>query len=187
MREIVLVRHGETEWSAAGRHTSVTDLDLTPDGERRAALLAGRLAGRSFGLVLCSPRTRAQRTAVLAGLAPVVTDGDLAEWNYGDYEGLTTAQIREHDPAWTIWSGTTPGGETAAQVATRADRVLDRVRPVLSSADVCLVAHGHFLRVVTARWLGLPPRDGALFKLETATLSVLGYERDTPTLLQWNA
>ena len=187
MREIVLVRHGQTEWSANGRHTSTTDLDLTPEGERRAKQLAARLAARSFGLVLCSPRTRAQKTAQLAGLTPAQTDADLAEWNYGAYEGKTTTQIRESNPGWSVWTGHTPGGETAAEVGARADRVLDRVRPVLATSDVCLVGHGHQLRVVTARWLGLPPRDGALFRLGTATINVLGYERDTPALLQWNA
>lgn len=187
MREIVLVRHGQTEWSANGRHTSVTDLDLTPEGERRARTLGGRLAGRSFALVLCSPRKRAQKTAELAGIGPLEIDDDLVEWNYGEYEGRTTPQIRETDPTWTVWTGTTPGGETAAQVGARADRVLNRVRPILAGADVCLIGHGHQLRVLTARWLGLPPQDGALFKLETATLSVLGFERDTPALLTWNA
>jgi broad specificity phosphatase PhoE len=187
MREIVLIRHGETEWSAAGRHTSVTDLALTPEGERRAAALAVRLAGHSFGLVLSSPRTRALTTARLAGLPDVVVDDDLAEWSYGAYEGLTTPQIRESDPRWTVWTGHIPGGETAAQVGARADRVLERVRPVLPAADACLVGHGHMLRVITARWLGLPPRDGALFMLETATVSVLGFEREVPVLLNWNA
>ncbi|NUT34505.1 MAG: histidine phosphatase family protein [Hamadaea sp.] len=187
MREIVLVRHGQTEWSAAGRHTSVTDLDLTSDGERQAKQLAARLAGRSFGLILRSPRTRARTTAQLAGLTPAEVDDDLAEWSYGEYEGKTTPQIRERDPGWTIWTGHTPGGETAAQVQARADRLLGRVRPALSAADVCLVGHGHMLRVITARWLGLPVRDGALFRLETATLSVLGFERETPVLLRWNA
>lgn len=187
MREIVLVRHGQTEWSAAGRHTSVTDLDLTPDGERQAKQLAARLAGRSFALVLCSPRLRAQKTAQLAGLTPAETDADLAEWNYGAYEGKTTPQIRDVDPGWTVWTGHTPGGETPAQVQARADRLLQRVRPALPTADVCLIGHGHMLRVITARWLGLPASDGALFRLETATLNVLGYERETPVLLHWNA
>jgi probable phosphoglycerate mutase len=187
MREIVLLRHGQTEWSAAGRHTSFTDLDLTAEGERRAKQLAARLAGRSFGIVLCSPRQRARKTAQLAGLSPVETDDDLAEWNYGDYEGLTTPQIRERDVGWTVWRGRTPRGETPAQVAARADRVLDRVRPALARTDACLIGHGHQLRVITARWLGLPPEDGALFRLETATINVLGFEWETPVLLRWNA
>lgn len=187
MREIVLIRHGQTEWSAGGRHTSVTDLPLTPEGERRAAALAPRLANRSFGLVLTSPRVRARTTARLAGLTDTVVDDDLVEWRYGEYEGLTTPQIRQKDPAWTVWTGYTPGGEAAEQVAARADRVLARVRPVLSSADVCLVGHGHMLRVIVARWLALPSRDGALFKLDTATLSVLGYEREAPVLSAFNS
>jgi broad specificity phosphatase PhoE len=187
MREIVLIRHGQTEWSANGRHTSVTDLALTPEGERRAVELSQRLAGRSFAVVLCSPRKRAQRTAELSGLGPIEVDDDLVEWNYGEYEGRTTSQIRESDPGWDLWTGRTPGGETAAQVGARADRMLNRVRPLLASADVCLIGHGHQLRVLTARWLGLRPEDGALFRLETATINVLGYERDTPVLLQWNA
>lgn len=187
MREIVLIRHGQTEWSASGRHTSVTDLALTPDGERRAAALSTRLAGRSFGLVLTSPRTRARATARLAGLSGAVVDDNLAEWSYGAYEGLTTPQIREADPSWTVWTGVSPDGESAAQVGARADRVLERVRPVLPAADACLVGHGHMLRVIAARWLGLPPKDGALFKLETATLSVLGFERENPVLSAWNA
>jgi len=187
MREIVFIRHGQTEWSATGRHTSVTDLPLTPEGERRASALAPRLAGRSFGIVLTSPRVRAQRTAQLAGLTDTTVDADLAEWNYGEYEGLTTPQIRQKDPGWTVWTGVSPGGESAAQVAARADRILERVRPVLATADACLVGHGHMMRVLVARWLGLPPRDGAYFTLETATLSVLGYERETPVLSALNA
>lgn len=187
MREIVLIRHGQTEWSANGRHTSVTDLPLTSEGERRATVLASRLANRSFGVVLTSPRTRARTTARLAGLADAVVDDDLVEWDYGEYEGLTTPQVRQRDPGWTVWTGYTPGGESGDQVGARADRVLERVRPALASADACLVGHGHMLRVVVARWLGLPPRDGALFKLETATLSVLGYERETPVLSTLNS
>jgi probable phosphoglycerate mutase len=186
MREIILVRHGQTEWSAVGRHTSFTDLPMTPEGERRAATLAARLANRSFGIVLTSPRKRAQDTARLAGLSDAQVDKDLAEWNYGEYEGLTTQQIRQHDPAWTVWTGYIPGGESAAQVGARADRVLERLRPMLPTADACLVAHGHLLRVLVARWLGLPPRDGSLFKLDTATLSVLGYEHEAPVLTAWN-
>jgi broad specificity phosphatase PhoE len=187
MREIVLIRHGETEWSASGQHTSVTDLALTPEGESAAAALAARLVSWSFGMVLTSPRARARTTAQLAGLPDAVVDEDLAEWAYGAYEGLTTPQIHEADPGWSIWTGVSPGGETAAQVGARADRVLERVRPVLAAADACLVGHGHMLRVITARWLGLPPQDGALFKLETATVSVLGYERKTQVLRAWNA
>ena len=164
MRQIVLIRHGQTEWSAVGRHTSVTDLQLTPDGERRASALGARLAG----------------------LTDNETDDDLAEWNYGEYEGLTTQQIQQRNPGWSIWTGHTPGGESADLVGARADRVLARLRPILPTADACLVGHGHMLRVLVARWLGLPPRDGSLFQLDTATLSVLGYERETPVLSAWN-
>lgn len=187
MREIVLLRHGQTEWSAAGRHTSFTDLSLTPEGERQAAQLAGRLAGRAFAAVLCSPLHRAVHTAALAGLEITATDDDLLEWNYGAYEGRTTLEIRQERPEWTLWQYGCPGGETAAQVGARCDRVLERARTMLASGDVALVGHGHLLRALTARWLGLPAQDGALFRLETATLSVLGFEREQPVLLRWNS
>jgi broad specificity phosphatase PhoE len=187
MREIVLVRHGQTEWSASGRHTSFTDLDLTPEGERQSSQLGQLLARRAFAAVLSSPLKRALHTAELAGLTVTATDDDLLEWNYGAYEGRTTVEIRQERPGWSVWHDDSPGGESAADVGTRADRVLDRVRTMLSSGDVALVGHAHMLRVLTARWLGLPPRDGELFRLETATLSVLGYERETAVLLRWNA
>ncbi|GHJ46839.1 phosphoglycerate mutase [Catellatospora sp. TT07R-123] len=187
MREIVLIRHGQTEWSANGRHTSFTDLPLTAEGERQAGRLASQLAGRAFAAVLCSPLQRAVRTAALAGLDVTATDDDLLEWNYGAYEGRTTSEIRLERPDWTQWQHGCPGGETAGQVGTRADRVLERARTMLATGDVALVGHGHQLRVLTSRWLGLPPADGALFRLETGTTSVLGYERETPVLLRWNA
>jgi broad specificity phosphatase PhoE len=187
MREIVLIRHGQTEWSAQGRHTSFTDIPLTPDGEKQASRLAERLAGRAFAAVLSSPLQRAARTAELAGLTVTATDDDLLEWNYGAYEGRTTIEIRQERPDWTLWHGDCPGGETAAQVGQRADRVLERARTMLHSGDVALVGHGHQLRVLTARWLGLPPQSGELFRLETGSISVLGYERETPVLLRWNA
>jgi broad specificity phosphatase PhoE len=186
MREIVLVRHGQTEWSAAGRHTSFTDLDLTAEGERRAVVLGERLAHRAFAAVLCSPLRRATHTAALAGLTVTATDDDLLEWNYGAYEGRTTAEIRQERPSWSMWRDGCPGGESAKDVGLRADRVLERVRTMLPSGDVALIGHGHQLRVLTARWLGLAPEDGALFRLETATVNVLGYERETPVLLRWN-
>jgi broad specificity phosphatase PhoE len=186
MREIVPVRHGQTEWSAAGRHTSYTDLDLTPEGERQAVQLGDRLAHRAFAAVLCSPARRATHSAELAGLAVTATDDDLLEWNYGAYEGRTTAEIRQERPGWSIWQDGCPGGETAVDVGMRADRVLERVRTMLPSGDVALIGHGHQLRVLTAGWLGLAPDAGALFKLETATVNVLGYERETPALLRWN-
>lgn len=187
MREIVLIRHGQTEWSANGRHTSHTDLPLTAEGERQAAALAPRLAGRAFAAVYCSPMRRAQQTAKLAGVEITSIDDDLREWEYGAYEGITTEEIRQDHPGWTVWRDGCPGGETPGQVGARADRVLDRVRTLLPTGDVALIGHGHQLRVVTARWLGLPPSAGELFRLETGTLSVLGYERDTPVLLRWNA
>jgi probable phosphoglycerate mutase len=186
MREIVLVRHGQTEWSAAGRHTSFTDLDLTPEGERQAVALGPRLAHRAFAAILCSPLRRATRSAELAGLT-CTTDDDLLEWNYGAYEGRTTGEIRQERPGWSIWHDGCPGGETAQQVGLRADRVLERVRAMLPTGDVALVGHGHQLRVLTARWLGLAPEEGELFRLETATVNVLGYERETEVLLRWNA
>ncbi|MDO7867449.1 histidine phosphatase family protein [Nocardioides jiangxiensis] len=182
--ELWLVRHGETAWSSAGRHTSTTDLPLTDEGEQVAKSLAGRLAGQEFDLVLTSPRLRARRTAELAGFPDAAPSEDLAEWAYGDYEGLTTVQIRETDPGWTVWSHPSPGGETAGQVGERLDRVIARVRGV----DRALVfGHGHALRALTARWLGLPVSGGAHFRLDTATISVLGWERETPVILRWNA
>jgi probable phosphoglycerate mutase len=183
-QQVWLVRHGETEWSRSGRHTSVTDLPLTPVGERTAIALAPRLAERAFSLVLSSPRERARRTADLAGLAGVEIDEDLAEWHYGDYEGVTTAEIRTRVPRWTVWDGPVPGGETAEQVTTRLDRVIERV--AATDGDVLLVAHGHSLRALTARWLGLPGGEGRRFWLDTATVSVLGHERESRVILRWN-
>lgn len=183
--ELWLVRHGPTEWSRSGRHTSVTDLPLLPDGETDAAALAPRLQGIDFSLVLTSPRTRARRTAELAGFADAEVDEDLVEWAYGDYEGLTTPQIREQVPDWTIWSHPSPGGESAAQVAERLDRVVARARA--ADGRTLAFAHGHSLRVLAARWLGLPPADGGLFRLDTATISVLGFERQTPAVVRWNS
>jgi len=179
-----LVRHGETEWSRDGRHTSTTDLALTPDGERVARELAPRLAGEKFGLVLTSPRLRARRTAELAGFPDADVDADLVEWDYGDYEGLTTARIRESVPGWTIWSAPVPGGETAARVSARLDNVVRRLRG--ASGDVLVFGHGHALRALTARWLGLDVTEGRHFVLGTATISVLGWERDSPAVLRWN-
>jgi len=187
MREIVLVRHGQTEWSAAGRHTSYTDLDLTPEGERQSVHLGELLASRAFAAVLSSPLRRSLHSAELAGLTVTATDDDLLEWNYGAYEGRTTAEIRQERPGWSVWHDDSPGGETAEDVGVRADRVLERVRAMLPSGDVALVGHAHMLRVLTARWLGLHPQHGKLFRLETGTVSVLGYERETPVLLRWNA
>lgn len=183
--EMWVVRHGATEWSTAGRHTSITDLPLLPDGEETAVALGARLAEVDFRLVLTSPRRRARHTAELAGFADAEVTDDLAEWAYGDYEGLTTAQIREAVPGWTIWTGVSPGGETGAEVAARLDRVVARARE--ASGRTLVFAHGHSLRVLAARWLGLPPEGGRLLRLDTATLSVLGFERETAVVLRWNA
>ncbi len=181
--KIVLARHGQTEWSAAGRHTSVTDVPLTDAGRAAARGLGERLRGREFALVLASPRRRAQETATLAGQAPQI-DPDLAEFDYGAYEGLTTREIRETRPDWFLWTDGAPGGETADAVGARVDRVLERARH--AGGDVALFAHGHVLRVVAARWLGLPAARGGSFALDTASLSELGYERETPVVWLWN-
>jgi probable phosphoglycerate mutase len=179
-----LVRHGETEWSAARRHTSVTDLPLTPEGEETARELASALAW-PFDLVLTSPRERARTTARLAGFPDAEVCDDLVEWGYGDYEGLTVEQIRASVPAWTVWTHPCPGGESAEQVSDRLDRVVGRARG--ASGHVLLFSHGHALRAFAARWLGLPVAEGRLLRLDTATLSVLGFERETPVVLRWNA
>ena len=185
MTRLYLARHGATPWSETGRHTSVTDLDLTDDGVASARALGDRLRGRSFGLVLVSPRLRARRTAELAGVTGFAVDADLVEWDYGDYEGRTTAQIRERVTGWTVFTGACPNGETADQVGARADRVLARVATA-GVESALLVGHGHALRVLAARWLGRPPAFGAHLELGVATLSVLGHEHDTPTLASWN-
>jgi broad specificity phosphatase PhoE len=185
VNELWLVRHGKTEWSRDGRHTSTTDLPLLPEGEDVARGLRERLADVRFGLVLTSPRLRARRTAELAGFPDAEPDEDLAEWAYGEYEGITTEEIREHDPGWTVWTHRSPGGETAEQVQARLDRVVERVR----STDEAVLAfgHGHALRGLAARWLELPVTDGRHFELETATVSVLGFERENPALRRWNS
>jgi broad specificity phosphatase PhoE len=187
MGNIVLVRHGETEWSKAHRHTSYTDLPLTPEGERQAKALATALAGRRFVAVISSPRQRARRTAELAGLTVTAVDEGLVEWNYGEYEGLTTAEIRAARPGWQLWTDGCPGGEPPEQVGVRLDAVLARVRPLLADGDVALVGHGHALRVLGARWVELPPTAGKLLRLDTATLSELGFEHDWAVLTRWNA
>ena len=181
--ELWLVRHGETEWSAAGRHTSTTDLALTPEGERKAAAVGRLLAGKAFAMVLSSPLRRALETCRLAGYTAEV-EPDLREWGYGAYEGLTTAQIQVENPGWTIWTGTPPGGESAEEVGARADRVI--VKAVAAGGDVALFGHGHMLRVLAARWLGLEPTEGRLLGLSTGSVSVLGYEHDVPIVQMWN-
>lgn len=183
--EIWLVRHGETEWSRDGKHTSTTDLPLTPEGEEVARGLRSRLSDVDFDLVLTSPMQRAKRTAELVGHGEAEVDANLTEWDYGEYEGRTSAEIRGDVPGWTIWSGPVPGGETAEQVAERLDRVVRRLRDVPDRALV--FGHGHALRALTARWLELPVTDGRVFRLDTATLSRLGYERETAVILAWNS
>lgn len=183
--DVWLVRHGETTWSRDGCHTSVTDVPLTENGVAAAREMGGDLEGHSFSLVLTSPRLRARQTAALAGFPDADPDDDLTEWAYGRYEGLTTAQIRESDPGWTVWTHAVPGGETAADVTARVDRVIERARA--AEGDVLLFGHGHALRALTARWLGQPVGDGRLYRLDTSTVSVLGYERDTPVIVRWNA
>jgi len=187
VNEIVLVRHGQTEWSAAGRHTSVTDLPLTPEGQRQATQLRAALAKRNLVAILCSPRQRARRTAELAGLNVTRIDDDLVEWGYGAYEGITSAEIRRERPDWDLWRDGCPGGESPEQVRERVDRVLAAVRPLLARGDVALVGHGHCLRVVGARWAGLPVAAGGVLALDTGTLSGLGYEHERPVIRSWNA
>jgi probable phosphoglycerate mutase len=182
--ELWLVRHGETEWSRDGRHTSFTDLPLTENGVRAAETLRSRLAGERFDLVLTSPRGRARRTAEVAGFPDAVVEEDLVEWDYGDYEGVTTGQIREHTPGWTVWTHASPGGESAEQVGERLDRVVARVRE--HGGRVLAFGHGHALRALAARWVGLPVTDGRTLKLDTATVSTLGYEHESPVILRWN-
>jgi broad specificity phosphatase PhoE len=192
MGELIALRHGETEWSASGRHTGRTDVPLTARGEAAAAALAPVLARRQICATFCSPATRAVRTAQLAGLQNVKLDPDLWEWDYGGYEGRTTAQIQQERPGWYLWrDGVIPGdsahpGETLAQVGARTDAVLARARPMLPEADVALVAHGHVLRVLTARWLELNPDGGRLFRLDTGTYSSLGTEHDYPVITSWS-
>lgn len=192
MGELILVRHGETEWSKAGQHTGRTDVPLTARGEASAAELAPALARLKITAAFSSPASRAMRTAELAGLAGARPDPDLQEWDYGGYDGLTTAQIRAERPGWYLWrDGIIPGdaahpGETVDQVGDRADKVLGRVRPLLGSGDVVLVAHAHILRVLTARWLELAADGGRLFRLDTGTLCTLGSEHDKPVIQSWN-
>jgi probable phosphoglycerate mutase len=207
MGELILVRHGQTEWSAAGRHTGRTDIPLTPKGESGAAALAPMLAraldATRVAAVFTSPAQRAVRTAELAGLgapgqpgsaggpAPK-QDPDLWEWDYGGYEGVTTAEIQRERPDWSLWrDGVIPGdaehpGESVESVGERVDRVLKRAEPLLADGDVVLVAHGHVLRILTARYLTLPPADGKLFRLDTGTMSSLGTEHAEPVILSWN-
>ncbi len=190
MGEIVVLRHGQTEWSRSGQHTGVTDLPLLPEGEDQARALQARLGTRRFVEVWVSPRQRAGLTAKLAGLTPTGVDDDLVEVDYGGYEGLTTPEISAQlGYEWSLWkngtvAGATPG-ESLAQVAARVDRVLDKARSRLPEGDVALVAHGHVLRILTARWLQLPPEAGALFALPAASYGILGHEHARPVLTAW--
>lgn len=180
-----LVRHGETEWARDGRHTGLTDVPLTGGGRRQASDLVPRLAGHSFAAVISSPLARAHDTAILAGFGDrVQVDPDLVEWDYGADEGRTSADIRVERPEWTIWDEGPLRGETIEQVAQRADRVIARVRAT-AGVTLCF-AHGHILRILAARWLGLDPAAGALFALDTATISILGWDRDSPAIRRWN-
>jgi broad specificity phosphatase PhoE len=178
-----LMRHGETAWSLSGQHTSSTDLPLTEEGERRAAAIGKLLAGKKFAAVYVSPMKRAVDTCRIAGYADaaIMTD-DLREWNYGSYEGLTTAQIQQTAPAWTIWTGAPPGGETIEQVAARARRVIQSVPDDV----VAIFGHGHMLRVLAACWLETDPAMGRCFALATGSISVLGFERETRVIQSWN-
>jgi len=183
--QVVLVRHGETEWSRAGRHTGRTDVPLTAQGRRQAESVGAALVDRDFALVLTSPLGRALETCRLAGFGDRAQPRDeLMEWDYGAYEGRTTSEIREERPGWTLWRDGVREGETIEQVRRRVDRVLERIR--FLEGDALLFAHGHVLRVLTARWLELEPDAGRLFALDPATLSTLGYERETPVVQLWN-
>jgi broad specificity phosphatase PhoE len=183
--EILLARHGQTEWSRDGRHTGRSDVPLTAEGRSQAERLGNRLAGRDFALVLTSPLSRAADTCRLAGLgARAQARDELLEWDYGDYEGLTTSQIREERPDWVLWRDGCPGGESAAQVGARVDRVVAELRA--AGGEAILVAHGHVLRVLAARWVGLGPEGGALLHLDTGALAALGWEREQPVVTLWN-
>jgi probable phosphoglycerate mutase len=183
--EVVLVRHGETEWTRTRQHTGKTDLPLDDEGRRQAAFVGRELAGREFGRVLTSPLRRARETCELAGFGEhAQVRPDLAEWDYGDYEGRTTADVHVERPGWSLWHDGVPGGESPDDVGRRADRVLEEVRT--ADVDTLIFGHGHQLRVLAARWLGLAPADGRLLVLNTASISVLGYERETAALLRWN-
>ena len=183
--EVVLARHGETEWSLSGQHTGRTDVPLTEAGVGHARALGRRLAERSFAAVFTSPMSRARETCRLAGLGDAAQVRDeLLEWDYGEYEGVTTPEIREQRPGWLLWRDGCPGGETAAEVGARVDRVIAELRSV--NGDAAVFAHGHVLRVLAARWVELPPEAGGLLYLSTATLSVLGYEREVPVMRLWN-
>jgi probable phosphoglycerate mutase len=184
-QEVVLVRHGETEWSRDGKHTGRTDIPLTERGRQEAQAVGAELRGRRFALVLTSPLSRAAETCRLAGLGELAQQRkELMEWDYGAFEGRKTIDIRKKRPGWTLWRDGVPEGETIAQVQARVDRVIAELRSV--AGDAAVFAHGHLLRVLAARWLGLEPAAGRLFALDPATISILGYERETPVIRMWN-
>ena len=183
--EVLLARHGETQWSLGGQHTGLTDIPLTETGRRQAEALGSRLGDRTLAAVFTSPLSRASETCRLAGLGDRCTERpELLEWDYGLYEGKTTAEIRETVPGWTVWTHPTPEGETAAQIGARVDGMIEEL--AAAEGDVALFAHGHVLRVLGARWIGLPPESGALLALNTATLSILGWERKQRVIRLWN-
>jgi broad specificity phosphatase PhoE len=183
--QIYLIRHGETEWAKNGRHTGRTDIPLTDAGREQAGFLLPIFDEAKFAHILCSPLKRALETARIAGLAPqLITEKDLMEWDYGDYEGLTTNQIREQVPGWSIWTHLCPNGETLDQVTQRVDRVVAKIQS--SEGNVAIFSHGHFLRVLVSRWIGLPASYGSCFLLGTSTLSILGYENELPVIRTWN-
>ena len=182
---VTLIRHGETEWSRSGRHTGLTDLPLTDRGQKQAEAVGAITKGDRFELVLTSPLLRARETCRLAGRSnEAIVDDDLVEWDYGAYEGRTTADIRQERPGWSVWVDGVIGGESIADVGQRADRVIERVRGV--NGDVAIFAHAHILRILTARWLALEPEGGRLFVLDPATISTLGWERETAVIRRWN-
>jgi broad specificity phosphatase PhoE len=185
-RQIWLVRHGETEWAKSGRHTGRSDIPLTDLGRQQAEALARRLVGRRFALVLTSPRSRAAETARLAGFPDAIVEPDLGEWDYGEFEGRTTADIRTEIPDWSIWTGPWRGGETVEQVGVRADRLIERCLDPRIDGDILLFAHGHLLRVLAARWIQQPPETGGRFALGTATIGILGWDRGTRVIETWN-
>ena len=185
-KKVYVIRHGETEWSLSGQHTGITDIPLTENGRKKAKLLQPLLMTQSFGLVLTSPLQRAKETCTLSGLGEQAeVEPNLMEWNYGDYEGLTSAQIHVTAPGWIVFNAGAPGGETPNDVAARADRVIARIRSV--KGDVALFAHGHILRALVARWLDLPATAGRNFLLGTGTLNILSYYRGYPAIQTWNA
>jgi probable phosphoglycerate mutase len=185
LNRVTLIRHGETEWSRSGQHTGTTDIPLTEQGRALATKLEAALRGKAYAIVLTSPLSRARDTAAIAGFGDAVVDDDLREWDYGEYEGLTTPQIRERRPGWFLWEDGVPGGETIEAVAARVDRVIRLTQD--ADGDALLFAHGHLLRILAARWLGQPPGFGRHLVLSPATVSVLGWEREEPAIEVWNS